>query len=162
MSCSSEETAVPVTFRRVLPAAASQRMKTRISSRITTGGVPWLGPLSWGSQASILPSSCLKWNEHMKKMQRQKMTSTMAVTLISTGLSDSSPMFPPPPMIASSRFQTDCPLQGSVHIQWGLCKRDAKGNRDFRGGFEGSAAPAVGRWGGTPRGAECLSAPFCA
>jgi len=29
-----------------------------------------------GQQASILPSSCLKWKEHMKKMQRQKMTST--------------------------------------------------------------------------------------
>src|SRR5260221_380079 len=52
-------------------------------------GVPWL-PLSFGSQESNFPSSCLNFMEHMKNTHRQKITSTIGTTLIATGLSDAS------------------------------------------------------------------------
>src|SRR5262245_27757324 len=47
-------------------------------------------PLSFGSHESNFPSSCLNLNEHMKKTQRQKMTSTIGTTLIATGFSSGS------------------------------------------------------------------------
>jgi hypothetical protein len=53
------------------------------------------------ARSAIIPSSCLNLKEHMKKMQRQKITSTIAVTLIATGLSDASPMFWVPAMKSS-------------------------------------------------------------
>src|ERR1043165_5433835 len=94
-------------LRIVVPVEASHFMKTRTSSSLTLSFTSpiWLPGPSLGIQASIFPSSCLKWKEHMKKMQRQKITSTIAVTLISTGLSDASPMFWLPPMAHSLSTQ---------------------------------------------------------
>src|SRR5260221_1857841 len=63
-------------------------------------GVPWL-PLSFGSQESNFPSSCLNFMEHMKNTRRQKSTSTIGTTLIATGLSAASP---PPAMIVPPEF----------------------------------------------------------